>query len=69
LPADLVGEDVEAGRSAGLEGVFSFHHALVDLGPALDVVGPDGQQFLEEIGSADRGIIGFSSFFGPEKEN
>ncbi len=37
--ADLVGQDVEAGGSAGLEGVFALDHALIDLGAALDIVG------------------------------
>ncbi len=40
--ADLVGQDVEAGGSAGLERVFTLDHAHVDLGPPLDIVGLDG---------------------------
>ncbi len=36
---DLVGQAVEAGGSAGLEGVFALDHALIDLGTALDIVG------------------------------
>src|SRR5437868_910622 len=50
--ADLVGEDVEAGGGAGLEGVLALDHRLVDLGPALDVVGLDGEQLLEDVGGA-----------------
>ena len=37
--ADLVGQDVEAGGSPGLEGVFALDHALIDLGTAFDIVG------------------------------
>src|SRR5262245_51015038 len=49
-PADLVGEHVEAGGRAGLQRVLALDHGLVDLGAALDVVGLDGEQLLQDVG-------------------
>src|SRR5206468_522418 len=51
-PTDLVGQDVEAGRGAGFEGVLALDHRLVNLGPALHVVRLDGEEFLEHVSGA-----------------
>src|SRR5262249_54147195 len=48
--ADFVGEDVETGRCSRLQSVFALDHALVDLRAALDVIGLDRQELLEDIG-------------------
>src|SRR5215203_1756 len=49
---DLVAENVEAGRRAGLQRVLALDHRLVDLRPALHVVALDGQQLLQDVGRA-----------------
>ena len=45
-------EDVEGFGGAGLEVVVAFDDGLVDAGTAQHVVGLDGEQFLQGVGSA-----------------
>src|SRR5688500_20405623 len=45
--ADLVAEDVERDRRAGLEDVLALDHRLVDLHASVDVVGLHGELLLE----------------------
>src|ERR1051325_3249112 len=48
-------QDVEGLGDAGFKAVVAFHDALVDPGAPLDVVGFDGEEFLERVG----GAVGF----------
>src|SRR5262245_23119214 len=47
-------QDVERLRQPGLDGGIALDQGLVDLGPAVDVVGLDGQQLLEDVRGAVR---------------
>ena len=55
-PSPLISwhRDTERDRGAGLEDVLVLDHRLVDLGPAVDVVGLDGQELLQDV----RGAVG-----------
>src|SRR3954451_20162328 len=46
--ADFVAEHVEGHGCACFEGVCAFHHGLVNLGAAFDVVALYGQEFLQD---------------------
>ena len=50
--ADFIGQHVEASGRAGLQRVFPFHHALVNLGTPLDVVGLDSEKLLKDVGGS-----------------
>src|SRR3569833_2509607 len=52
---DFLDQNVEAFGDAGFECVVTAHDGFVDLGAAGDVVGLDGQHFLQRIG----GAVGF----------
>src|SRR3569833_2229168 len=52
---DFLNQNVEAFGDAGFERVVTAHNGFVDLGAAGDVVGLDGQHFLQRIG----GTVGF----------
>src|SRR5690606_24768989 len=50
----LLDENVEALREAGLRQVLTLDDRLVDTGPAVHVVGLDGQDLLKRMGGAVR---------------
>src|SRR5258706_3257588 len=50
--ADFLHQHVERLRHAGLDLVLALDDVLVDLGPAVDVVGLDREHLLQRVGSA-----------------
>src|SRR5262245_5872168 len=47
---ELADQNVEGFRKAGLDRGLALDERLVDLGPAVNVVGLDGQQLLQDVG-------------------